>query len=131
MIKNGLIKGLQHIGIPTDKIDLSVNFYKSLGFHLIMETINEETNEKVVFLELNALVLELYESKKNALMDGAINHIALDVDSIGVLYESIIKVGYEVVTDGIQFLPFGNKGILFFIINGPNCEKIEFCKKIK
>ena len=32
------------------------------------------------------------------------------------------------LTPGINSLPFWEKGIKFFIIEGPNRERIEFCE---
>ena len=48
--------GVQHIGIPTNDIDKTVEFYHKLGFETAFETVNEEANEKVVFLKLGTLV---------------------------------------------------------------------------
>ena len=50
--------GVQHIGIPTNDIDKTVEFYHKLGFETAFETVNEEANEKVVFLKLGTLVVE-------------------------------------------------------------------------
>ena len=44
--------GVQHIGIPTNDIDKTVDFYHKLGFETAFETVNEEADEKVVFLKL-------------------------------------------------------------------------------
>ena len=49
--------GVQHIGIPTNDIDKTVEFYHKLGFETAFETVNEEANEKVVFLKLGTLVV--------------------------------------------------------------------------
>ena len=34
--------------------------------------------------------------------------------------------GYEIVSNGIEALPFWEKGVRFFLILGPNQERIEF-----
>ena len=47
--------GVQHIGIPTNDIGKTVEFYHKLGFETAFETVNEEANEKVVFLKLRLM----------------------------------------------------------------------------
>lgn len=41
--------GIQHIGIPTNDIEKTIEFYKNLGFEIALRTINEEAGEKVEF----------------------------------------------------------------------------------
>lgn len=48
--------GVQHVGIPTNDIGKTVEFYHKLGFETAFKTVNEEANEKVVFLKLGTLV---------------------------------------------------------------------------
>ena len=66
--------GVQHIGIPTNDIDKTVDFYHKLGFETAFETVNEEADEKVVFLKLGTLVVEAYENHAAVLRAGAIDH---------------------------------------------------------
>ena len=42
----------------------------------------------------------------------------------------LITMGYKLLTDGIQSLDFWENGIQYFIIEGPNKEKLEFCQKL-
>ena len=35
----------------------------------------------------------------------------------------------KVLSNGIEELPFWEKGVAFFIIEGPNKERIEFCER--
>ena len=53
--------GIQHIGIPTNDIEKTIAFYQKLGFEIALQTVNEEADEKVAFLELETLVIETYE----------------------------------------------------------------------
>ena len=46
-----------------------------------------------------------------------------DVDAV---YAQVQKLGYPVVSNGIEFLPFWKNGVRFFTILGPNRERIEF-----
>ena len=111
--------GVQHIGIPTTDIDKTVDFYHKLGFETAFETVNEEADEKVVFLKLGTLVVETYENHAAVLRVGAIDHVALDVKDIEEIYQYINQAG-------IHFLPFWENGVKFFTIEGPNKEKVEF-----
>ena len=79
--------GVQHIGIPTNDIDKTVEFYHKLGFETAFETVNEEANEKVVFLKLGTLVVETYENHAAKMEHGAIDHVALDVRDIEEIFQ--------------------------------------------
>lgn len=122
-----VFNGLQHIGIPTIKFDESEDFYESLGFKLINSEINE--GNKVAFYELNSLVLESWESEKEAAGKvGAINHIALDTDDIEAAFDFVKKLGVEFVNTSINDLPYWEHGIKFFNFYGPNREIFEICQ---
>ena len=36
--------GIQHIGIPTNDIEATIDFYKALGFEIAFRTVNEEAD---------------------------------------------------------------------------------------
>lgn len=118
--------GLQHVGIPTNNMEATVAFYHQLGFVTAFETINEVANEKVAFLKLGTLCIEVYENHEAKLKTGAIDHVAIDVKDIEETYIYINEVGMNTTQDTIHFLPFWEKGVKFFTIEGPNKEKIEF-----
>ena len=122
------INRLQHIGIPTNNIEKTIAFYEGLGFDTVYRVANGE--ELVAFLQLEDLQIETYQNHQAALRDGAIDHMALDVHDIENLFEEIQKGGYTLLTSEIQSLPFWERGIRYFIIEGPNKEKIEFCEKL-
>ena len=89
--------GIQHIGIPTNDIEKTIEFYQKLGFEIALRTVNEEANEKVAFLK-----------------------------DIKEIYQYIEKMQMNTTNDEIHFLPFWENGVKFFTIEGPNKEKIEF-----
>ena len=107
--KYGIV-GVAHVGLPTNDLQKTVEFYRGLGFEVIMQTYNEKAGEKM--------------------SDGAYQHVALDVEDIESIYQKICNEKYTVITDGIEELPFWENGVKFFMIKGPNEEKIEFCQKI-
>ena len=68
--------GIQHIGIPTNDFDKTVDFYSTLGFEVAFQTVNGTS--KVAFLRLNDLVIETSENNNINTEAGAINHLAID-----------------------------------------------------
>lgn len=124
------VMGIQHVGIPTNDIQKSISFYEGIGFETVWQTVNEQSNEAVVFLQLGNLVMEIYENRQAVMKAGAIDHIALDVTNIDTIFQYVQKRGYKMMDDKVQSLPFWEHGVKFFTIEGPNGEKIEFCEKL-
>lgn len=120
--------GIQHIGIPTNDIEETIQFYERLGFHVALATKNNDVT--VAFLQLHNLVIETYENKLATMQSGAIDHIALNVRSIDELFELMKQKDFHLLDHGVKSLPFWEKGVKFFTILGPNKEKIEFCERI-
>lgn len=114
--------GVQHIGIPTNDLDKTVEFYKKLGFEIAFEAVEE----KVAFLKLGTLVVETYENHEAKMEHGAIDHVALDVRDVEEIFQYINEAGLNSTQDTIHFLPFWENGVKFFTIEGPNKEKVEF-----
>lgn len=129
MERNRQILGLAHVGIPTNDIEKTVDFYKGLGFEVLLRTYNEQAGEKVAFLQIGNYCIETFENGAAAMADGAYQHVALDVADIEAMYADMVEGGYTLLTEGIQFLPFWDHGVDFFMIQGPNMERIEFCRK--
>lgn len=123
-------EGVQHLGIPVSDIDRTIEFYKSLGFEPALITENKPANERVAFLRLGNLIIEAYGNKITEKRSGAIDHIALDVKNIDVLYDQIRNDGHRIVEEKVMSLPFWENGVKFFTILGPDNEKIEFCEKL-
>ena len=117
--------GLQHVGLPTNDLKATIAFYESLGFETVYQVRNEAAGEDVAFLRLKNLTIEAYENGQAAMQSGAIDHIAIDVDDVEAAYRLAQEQGYEIVSDGVEFLPFWNNGVKYFILLGPNRERIE------
>lgn len=118
--------GLQHIGIPTNNINETVEFYKNLGFEVVYTTRNGD--ETVTFLRMYDLVIETYENNQAVMKSGAIDHFAINVKNIDSLFEEIKGMGFEMLDKQVNSLPFWENGVKFFTILGPNKEKVEFCE---
>ena len=118
------IRGLQHIGLPTNDMKATIAFYESLGFEIATRHINN--GEDVVFLTLGNVCIETYENGKAVGYDGAIDHICLDVDDIEKTWEEAKAMGLNIIDSEIQYLAFWANGVRFFNVLGPNKEKVEF-----
>ena len=123
--------GIQHIGIPTNDIEKTIAFYQKLGFEIAFQTINEEAKEKVAFLKLGTLVVETYENKGAKMKNGAIDHVAIYVKDIEEVYRYIEENQMNTTNDIIHYLPFWEKGVRFFTIEGVNKEKVEFSQYVR
>ena len=119
------LAGLEHVGVPTADIEKTIAFYESLGFTVALRTAIPDGG-KVAFLQLGNVMIETYESADAAGKPGAIDHLALKARDIEAAFASIKALGYEMVNDEIEFLPFWENGVRFFTFYGPNREKIEF-----
>ena len=122
-----LFDGVQHLGLPTGCFDKTVAFYTYLGFTCIYNTVNN--GSQVAFLQQGNLVIETYESAEVAGKAGAWDHVALSCSDIERAYAIIKGDGFEIVSNGIEFLPFFDHGVRFFTFLGPNSEKVEFNQK--
>ncbi len=122
------VTGLQHIGIPTNNLEKTLAFYESLGFKRQYEVNNK--GEEVAFLQLKQVMIETYQNYQGAMAAGSIDHIALDVSDIEAVHAEVGELGYPILEDGIQSLPFWKRGVRFFTIEGPNKEKIEFSQML-
>lgn len=118
--------GLQHVGLPTNDLKATIAFYESLGFETVYQVRNEAAGEDVAFLRLKNLTIEAYENGQAAMQSGAIDHIAIDVDDVEAAYRLAQEQGYRIVSNGVEFLPFWQNGVKFFILLGPNQERVEF-----
>ena len=114
--------GLQHIGIPTNDIEKTIDFYVSLGFEVAHRALNGD--EKVAFLRLGDLTIETYQNGKAVGQSGAVDHVAINVTDVDEARRIADAMGLEVIEEGQ--LPFWDNGVKYFTVLGPNREKVEF-----
>ena len=122
--------GVNHIGVPTLDYNKSVAFYEGLGSKKAHTKVNPN-GQQVAFMQCGNLIVETYDKEGAAMKIGAINHIAVDVHNIDDLYQIIKAKGYTFIQDKVTPLPYWEKGIKYFSIEGPNKETIEFCERLK
>ena len=127
MAVSDFVTGYEHIGVPTNDMDATIEFYETLGFTRLYETDN---NGKVIFFGLGDIVVETYEVHGDAAgKRGAVDHMALMVTDVDKAYEEIRKTKYPVI-EGPCTLPFWANGYYYFLVQGPNCEVVEFGRKL-
>lgn len=117
--------GTTHLGMPTTCYDETVAFYKELGFTEAF-FLRFDDGERIIFLRLKSLLLEIYEASQSPGFAGAVDHIAIDVDDIETVFRQIKAEGYTLLDDHVCSMPFWENGEKYFTIQGPNGEKIEF-----
>ena len=115
--------GLQHLGIPTKNIEKTIAYYQKIGFSLVHETKNGEN--RVAFLKWNDLIIETYESDQVSEVTGVVDHIAMNVKDIDEAYTYITGRGIKILEE-ITYLPFWDRGIKYFLTEGPNKERLEY-----
>lgn len=123
------VTGFQHIGLPTNDLKKTIEFYKSLGFEVTFET--TIPTHYVTFLQLKNIVIETFQAiagPEAVGQAGAIAHISLDVDDIEATWDAVKAAGYTPIETEIDGLPYFEKGVRFFNITGPNAETVEFCQ---
>lgn len=121
-----LTTGVQHIGIPTQDIGATIEFYEKLGFENVFETINEQNGARVIFFRLHDLLVETYEEKETKMESGALDHLAINVTDVEKVYEVVCEMGMNNQNDEIHSIPFWDNGMKYFKIEGPNHEVVEF-----
>ena len=114
--------GLQHIGIPTNDIEATLRFYTALGF--TVEHRANNNGELVAFMKLGDLMIETYQNFKAAGINGAVDHIAINVTDVEEARRIADEMKLEVIEEGQ--LAFWDNGVKYFTILGPNKEKLEF-----
>ena len=119
-----VLTGVAHIGIPTNNLDKTIAFYKKLGFVSALETVNKAAGERVAFLQLGDLMIETYENHRAAEKAGAIDHVALATTDIEAAFAAAKEAGMHLLHSSIQSLPFWENGVRFFMVEGPNKERI-------
>lgn len=134
--KQADIGGLAHIGVPCRALGESIAFYRKLGFSVVVnkKAINEYD---VAMVRKSDCMIELYEKtgKKSGIgaqfarPDGRIDHIALKCTNIEQCYVEAQHMNFNILSEGIETIPlWAPDECRYFIISGPDEERIEFCE---
>lgn len=131
MTSTSLILGLAHLGLRSTDIARAEAFYLSLGFsrHQALQVAHPEGQIEVRFLVLGALTLELYQLPWPGLQREAasygIDHLALQVADLAAAQAWVEELGYP-LQEGPALQPSGRNGVRYFMIAGPDGERVEF-----
>lgn len=142
LLKNNL-RGVQHLGIPVIDIVQAKRWYTEIiGFKVIYETVihPQAGSIKVAFLNLEDIVLELYQLPQEELEDiktrgnGHIDHFAVRVfDIIDALCEVLSKGGMldSSTPNGPIFVKgLWPKGIKYVNLIGPTGERVQLEQRL-
>jgi len=117
-----MIKGLAHIGIMVKDMDVSVDFYKRLGFTL--DNV-ENIHVKLAFLSAGSCLIELIEVKDLERGAGIVDHVAMVVEDIDKAIEAAVANGIEIDAGTVSSVGIlGGIRNVFFV--GPDGERLEF-----
>ncbi|WPQ67191.1 VOC family protein [Weissella paramesenteroides] len=119
--------GLQHVGIPSSSLQESERFWEKLGF----KKIGDFPVGHVIFMQRENLVIETWTGDEIVGKPGAINHISMDTSDADAAFTAAKAEGLSLMNSEVQHLPFWNKGIKFFNIQGPDGVIVEFCEIVK
>jgi len=125
---------LAHIGLRTENIEHSARFYESLGF-VLQERLSVPAAEgavEIAFLAQAGIVVELYQLPNRAdkpFIGYGFEHIALNVSSLEDAMDWVGGLGHAIV-EGPTVLPSGERGVRYFMIAGPDNERVEFAQSL-
>lgn len=133
MALSNYVLGLQHIGIPTSNLQRSSDFFQSLGFQIVQKEQIPNSERRVEFLQCKDVVVEVYEEEGMVQPReiGAVDHIAFDVQSIEEAFEQAKASKLHLLQNEIQFLPFGEHGVQYFSVLGPDNVVVEYNQKLQ
>lgn len=125
-----MIVKLEHIGIRTDDMDRSIQFYTEvLGMKLVERVPLDETTE-LAFLSFpgqeDVQVELIARSIEGMAVEGLVNHLALTVEDIDAVINKLKQHGVAISDEWPKTILDGRK-IAFF--NGPSGEKLELFQK--
>ncbi|MDD3212591.1 MAG: VOC family protein [Eubacteriales bacterium] len=129
-----LIRGLHHIGLPTSCMDETIAFYQSFGATVKFQKtdVYEGKPIRVTLLQWLDVVVECYERSETAQAPGAFDHLAFQTQNIEEMYRVCKEKGYNFMEDCASQLgesSYWPTNTRWFILIGPNGEKIEFCQE--
>ena len=120
------VTGVQHLGIPSADLAKTTEFYTGLGFEITFQHTDPQSGNTWIFYQLKNIVVEAYTRANPARIPGAIDHLSIDVTDADAAYAAAVAAGYKILGSEVRQLPFFEKGVRLFMIEGPNGEKLEF-----
>ncbi len=132
------LQGWSHLALKVKDLNRSLEFYEKLGFHKCADGYLDTPEGRLVigFVQLKGFQLEIIQvcpSQRNGLDKreaGPIDHFALDVRDVRQAFYACRQSGFSMATTVVKELSLFEHGIKYFIIEGPDGERIEFNQKL-
>ena len=86
-----MIKSIDHMELIVCDVDAHVEFFKKLGFNVLMHTSHHGGSAELQLTGDNQPIIEIHEATGEEVI--GINHIALKVDDAAVAHETLSKNG--------------------------------------
>jgi len=133
------LSGWNHLGIFVTDLGRSRSFYAQFGFEEIAYGESGEGDAKwcVSLVDKDGFTIELVlppaseHAAVNARKDGVIDHIALDVLDADAAYVELKAAGMEMIDPAPVPLPLFENGVKYFMIRGPQGERVEFNELVR
>ncbi len=133
------LRGWNHLGILVTDLDRSRDFYARFGFDEIAcgEAGEGEQKWRVSLVDKGGFTLELVLPPRSehaairARTDGIIDHIALDVLDADQAYAELEAEGMDMIDPAPVPLPLFENGVKYFMIRGPQGERVEFNEVVR
>lgn len=131
------LSGWSHLAIKVHNLETTVEFYSKLGFRKSGEGYLDTPEGRlyVAFLDCNGFVLEIIQVCGALITDldkreaGHIDHFALKVSDIRDAFSAAKKEGFKVLNPVIKELNLFERGVSYFMLEGPDGELIELTRK--
>ena len=123
------ILGLGHVGLKTDDLDKTMNFYCGLlGFKLVTDNAALNDTVKSYFITRGNLTLEImYDTRGNSEpgLDGSLDHLSMETDDVDAAYAELQAAGVPIETEILFDPALYRAGQRFFMFRGPSGERLQ------
>ncbi len=154
-----LVSGVDHVGVcvhscVTDEdINTAFNFYNLIGFNPVMDKVLEDDKCKtsVMMIRVGETTFELYKQDSKTANNnanaadiccpGTLNHFSFKVDDVNYAHKKVVefinnkemnpgnKIHILEGTTEPNYLPFWERGVNYFTVQGAFGERIEFLQR--
>lgn len=134
--KKGLA-GWSHLALKVEDLSRSMQFYEKLGFTKCADGYLDTPKGRLTigFMECRGFQMEIIQVGSMASEElrkqnpGAIDHVAFAVSGVEEAFLWCRRAGFCMETQVIKELSLFEHGVRFFMVTGPDGERIEFCEK--
>ena len=122
-----------HITISSRDMDISVKFYKRLGFKTVLQWSSANKELRIVHMKLDAILLEIFSYSNWQEAPATTKSLYTDLPRVGIKHfglrvADIKKARDHLISAGIAKNPEiteGRTGIKYFFVNDPDGNWVE------